>query len=373
MDLFVYGTLLSPDLMAAIAGPGPLVARPAALPGFAVHPIRDNVVPFIKSDSAAMADGVVWCDLTSAQKARLDTYEGAFGYVLKPVTVSAEGQDMPCHCYMPPEDIRGADGVWSLQEWEKTQLAPAVLAAEELFSHDPLPDHANLRRMWPMIEMRAWAKHRAQAAPARLRRTAAPDDVQIVGASPPQGAFYRLQALQLQHRRFAGDHSPVLAREAFMGADAAMVLPYDPVRGMVAVLEQFRVGPAARHDPNPWMLEPIAGIVDARETPAEAAIREVREEAGLEIVELKPAGRYYPSPGGSTDYFYAFVGLCDLPETSGYLGGLPEEAEDLRIHILPLEKAMALAETGEIATGPLLHLLYWLALHRDRFGAAAGT
>ncbi len=367
MDLFVYGTLLSPDLMAAVAGPGVLSMRPAVLPGYATRPIRNNVVPFITPGEAAQAEGAVWCDLTPDQKARLDAYEGAFGYELAPVTVLIDDQEVTCHCYMPPDDIRGADGVWSLHDWQETHLTPAVLTAEELFSHDPLPDAAALRRMWPMVEMRAWAKTRAgQAAPATLRRQATPDDFAVLDAAPPQGGFYRLQELKLRHRHFAGHYSPPLMREAFFGVDAALVLPYDRARGMVALVEQFRVGSAARRDPNPWMLEPIAGIVDARETPENAAIREAHEEAGLDIRHLEPAGRYYPSPGSSTDYFYAFVGLCDLPQISGYSGGLPEEGEDLRIHVLPLEQAMGLAETGEIAAGPLLHLLYWLTVHRER-------
>jgi len=168
------------------------------------------------------------------------------------------------------------------------------------------------------------------------------------------------------HQQFDGTRSHVLVREAFFGVDAAIVLPYDPVRDRVLLVEQARMGPAARRDPNPWMLEPIAGIVDARETPEDAALREAKEEAGLDVRHLEPAGHYYPSPGASTDHFYTYVGLCDLPMGASYLGGLPNEAEDLRLHPLSFEDAMALANTGEIETGPTLHLLYWLAFHRDR-------
>ncbi|WP_019955086.1 NUDIX domain-containing protein [Yoonia vestfoldensis] len=124
-----------------------------------------------------------------------------------------------------------------------------------------------------------------------------------------------------------------------------------------------------RHDPNPWMLEPVAGIVDARETPQEAALREAAEEAGVTIRHLVPAGEYYPSPGATTDYFYAYVGLCDLSAEAPYAGGLEAEAEDISLHTMSFDAAMALADSGEIATGPLLHLLYWLARHRDRLRA----
>ena len=162
-----------------------------------------------------------------------------------------------------------------------------------------------------------------------------------------------------------------MTREGFYGVDAALVLPYDPMRDRVLLVEQARVGPKLRRDPNPWMFEPIAGIVDARETPLQAALREAREEAALEDITMLPAGEFYVSPGATTDYFYAYTGLCDLAVDKPYLGGLPEEREDLRLHPMTFDTAMALADSGEIATGPALYLLHWLLRHRDRLRANA--
>ncbi|MEJ6401947.1 NUDIX domain-containing protein [Yoonia sp. 2307UL14-13] len=369
MDLFVYGTLRCHALMAAVAGSPDLYSQTAVLHDFAVVPVKNDVVPFVVPWQGATARGTLWRDLTAQQIARLTAYEGAFGYRLDDVTIQTDEGHVEAACFLPPDGIASGEGEWSLTDWEAAHLAPAILAADELFAHRPLPDDAALRRMWPMIENRAWAKHRAQAAPATVRHKAAENDFRIVAGHPPQGAFYRLQSLDVTHRRFDGERSHVLVREAFFAVDAALVLPYDPKRDKVALVEQARMGPAARRDPNPWMLEPIAGIVDARETPQDAAHREAKEEAGLDLRHLEPAAQYYPSPGASTDYFYAFVGLCDLPGSRPYTGGLPEEAEDLRIHPMPLSQAMQLAESGEIATGPLLHLLYWLALNKDRLAA----
>ncbi len=366
MDLFVYGTLRARDLMTAVAGSGQWVAIPASLPDFAVHTVADNVVPFISREQGAGANGIIWQDVTEAQCARLDLYEGAFGYTLEDVTVLTASGPRTAKCYMPPPDIAADPSPWSLADWEADHLAPALLAATELFSHDPLPSQAQLRSMWPMIEARAWSKHRAKAGPATTRYQAQPADFPILKARPPHGKFFRFQNIDVSHRTFASGQSVPHEREGFIGIDAAIVLPYDAARDRVLFVEQARLGPRLRHDPNPWMLEPVAGIIDAREAPEQAALRECREEAALDVKVLEPAGSFYVSPGASTDYFYTYVGLCDLPQTDPYLGGLPDEGEDLRLHPMSFDDAMTLADSGEIATGPALYLLYWVLRHKAR-------
>jgi nudix-type nucleoside diphosphatase (YffH/AdpP family) len=227
--------------------------------------------------------------------------------------------------------------------------------------------------MWPMIESRAWAKHRATAAPApaTLRHNPHPDEATIVAMRPPRGGFFRKQDFDVHHARFDGARSATLHREVFVAVDAALVLLYDPSRDMVLLVEQLRMGPLMRHDPNPWMLEPVAGIVDARETPVQAAHREALEEAGVTITHLEPISEFYASPGSSTDYFYTYIGLCDLPQTDPYFGGLADENEDIRLHPLSFDDALALADSGEIQVGPLVLMLNWLARHRDRLRAMA--
>lgn len=368
MDLFVYGTLRSRALMAAVAGPGAFVPVPAVLPDYDVMPLAGDIVPLIVPGEG-VAEGVIWEGVTAPQAARLSLYEGAFGYRLIAVVVRLPGgSSRDVQMYMPPESAVAGVGDWSLAEWEAGHLQPALFAAEELFLHDPLPDMAGLRRMWPMMEKRAWARHRAAvdgAAPADVRYAPARGDMVLLEKRPPKGAFFRIQDMDIQHRRFDGAVSDVLMREVFAGIDAVLVLPYDAVRDRVLLVEQARMGPVLRGDPNPWTLEPVAGMVDARETPLEAALRETEEEAGLVLDQLLPIAPFYPSPGSSTDYFHAYLGLCDLPQDAPYLGGLDDEAEDLRLHTLDFDRAMGLIESGEITAGPLIMMLYWLAIHRS--------
>jgi nudix-type nucleoside diphosphatase (YffH/AdpP family) len=204
-----------------------------------------------------------------------------------------------------------------------------------------------------------------------LRHSPARGDVTILADHGLWGEFFKLRRVTVAHKRFDGASSGPLPREGFIGTDAALLLAYDPAHETVLMVEQFRVGLALRQDANPWSLEPVAGIVDGGETPEDAARREAAEEAGIEAGALVPMFDFYPSPGASTDHFYCFATVTDLGPPRSYFGGLDAEAEDLRLHIVPLARALDLIETGEITAGPLITMLYWLDRNRARLASSA--
>jgi len=179
--------------------------------------------------------------------------------------------------------------------------------------------------------------------------------------------FFKLLRYRLRHRLFAGGISRELARESHERGDAAVVLPYDPARAEIVLVEQFRIGAVERAD-DPWLLEPVAGIVEAGEEPEGVARREAREEAGLELEDLIPIGVYYPSPGASSERCFAFVAKVDA-QSAGGLFGLAEHGEDVKAQVVPLATALAWLEAGRIGVASTLITLQWLALHRAELDA----
>ena len=371
MDLFVYGTLRHVPLFERVAGPGDGRAThgAATLPDHAVDRVEGTELPMLVPRDGAVAQGTVWSGLTADQRQRLDTYEIAFGFSLRPHWVTrTDGTRGMALVYVNPHTDQSAGQAWSFDRWHGLRAEVTCLAAEELLAHDPPLTAPELFRQWPMIGGRANAtlRARAMAGPATRRYQPQPGDHAVLPAKPLDGAFFKLAALDVTHRRFDGGQEGPLRREVLVGCDAALVLPYDRVRNRVLLVEQFRSGPARRGDPNPWSLEPVAGIVDAGETPEQAALREAEEEAGLTSVTLERMFGFYPSPGASTDYFTCFLGLTDLPGLDSYSGGLADEAEDLRLHVLPFDAALDLIDSGEITAGPLIAMLLWLLRHRVR-------
>ena len=82
-----------------------------------------------------------------------------------------------------------------------------------------------------------------------------------------------------------------VTRAAFVSGDAVTVLPYDPLRDRVLVVEQFRAGPQARGDAQAWQMEAIAGRIDPGETPeASGAAARRRKRRGWRWTTLLPRG-----------------------------------------------------------------------------------
>lgn len=178
--------------------------------------------------------------------------------------------------------------------------------------------------------------------------------------------FFSVEEHDLSYRKFNNQQSSILTRSALISSDAVIVLPYDPVNDRILLIEQFRSGPYVKGDKNPWVLEPIAGLIDEGETPESAGIREAQEEAHLEIKRLELVARSYPSPGISTEFFHQYIGIVELLDSSNLIAGLQSENEDIRSHIFEYEQFFEMIESGKVNVGPLILLGLWLSKNRTR-------
>ena len=373
-SLFLYGTLRYGPLLELVLGPGAdgLDLQEARLPGYAVHWGEGECFPLIVAREGALAEGLLVEGLSGEELARLDFYEGGFGYRLAPVRVETGGGPRDAQVYLPPEGGPRPGAPWDLDDWAAQWGELTLLAAEEgMRAFGRRPAEAVARR-FPSIRARANSRLNARrGGPATLRRDTRPGDVEIVGFSEPYAEFFAVEEYTLRYRQFDGSMGPAIHRAALVSCDAATVLPYDPARNRVLLIEQFRTGPFARGDAQCWSLEAIAGRIDPGETPEQTLRREALEEAGLEVGDLHLCHGYYPSPGAKTEFIYSYVAITDLPDSASGLGGLMHEGEDICVHLVSFDRAMALVESGEIGNAPLILSLQWLALNRERLRAGA--
>lgn len=186
-------------------------------------------------------------------------------------------------------------------------------------------------------------------------------DVRVLDDQTIWSGHYSMRKITLQHRRFAGGWSDPIVREVFERGDAVAVLPYDPVADSLVMIEQFRPG-AIRGADSPWMLELIAGVVEAGERDEEVAHREAMEEAACELGELVPIATVFPSAGACTEQVRLFCGRVNKAAVGG-LHGLQEEGEDILVHSVTRSDALQMLAENRIPNGHTLIALQWLQIH----------
>ncbi|MCW8884016.1 MAG: NUDIX domain-containing protein [Motiliproteus sp.] len=189
-------------------------------------------------------------------------------------------------------------------------------------------------------------------------------DLEILEREIGYQGFFRLDKLVLKHRLFEGGWSAPIKRELFIRDDAACILLYDPVKDAVVLIEQFRIG-CLKDPTSPWLLELIAGIIEPGESDEEVARRESQEEAGAEILDLVHICNYHVSPGGSQEYVHLMCAKVDSSGIGGY-HGLEHEGEDIRVTVVPRQKAYAAVESNRINNAPTIIALQWLQLNYDQ-------
>lgn len=190
-------------------------------------------------------------------------------------------------------------------------------------------------------------------------------DVKILERSEQYAGFFHLSTFRLRHTLYAGGWSEEITRELFHRGACVAVLPYDPVRNEVLLIEQFRIGALGQKDP-PWLTEIIAGGIEAGESPEAVAHREAGEEAGLTLRHLHRIGSFFTSPGGTGERVTLFVGLVAEPLAAG-LHGLAHEGEDIQSVVLPLDEAEKAVASGIVDSMIPAYAIQWLIAHRQLF------
>ncbi|HDR2158996.1 TPA: ADP-ribose diphosphatase [Enterobacter cancerogenus] len=198
----------------------------------------------------------------------------------------------------------------------------------------------------------------------KLPVTFAKNDVEIIARETLYSGFFSMDLYRFRHRLFNGEMSGEIRREIFERGHAAVLLPFDPVRDEVVLVEQIRIA-AYDTSESPWLLEMVAGMIEEGESVEDVARREAQEEAGLVVGRTKPVLSYLASPGGTSERLSIMVGEVDATTAEG-IHGLADENEDIRVHVVSREQAYQWVEEGKIDNAASVIALQWLQLHYER-------
>ncbi len=173
--------------------------------------------------------------------------------------------------------------------------------------------------------------------------------------------FFKMSEITLKYKKYDGGWSNEIKRELFGGAQVSAVLPYDPLKKEIILIQQFRPGTISKNCDN-YLDEIVAGIIDEGENPETAAKRECFEETGCEVKKLIPIQNYFPAPGSSESFYHLFLGEIETFKGKKIMG-LKTENEDILVKSYKLNEVREKLDSGKIINGLTLIALQWFFLN----------
>ena len=148
-------------------------------------------------------------------------------------------------------------------------------------------------------------------------------------------------------------------REVFERGDSAAALIHDIERDVIVLTEQFRMATYAK-GPG-YLIEAMAGSVEAGEDPEDCIRREMMEEVGYEAGKLTLIANGYASPGASSErifLYYAPVKTAALVDPQA--SGLAAEKEDVKRVEFTREDFLAKVDKAGFEDAKVMSLGFWL-------------
>lgn len=110
-----------------------------------------------------------------------------------------------------------------------------------------------------------------------------------------------------------------------------------PTPDEVILIRQYR------HAASRELVEIPAGTLHPGEDPRECAIRELEEEAGYRAANMVERGRFWTTPGFTTEFMYLYE-AAGLTKTQIH----PDEDEVIEVDIVSRTKALKMIDEGQI-------------------------
>ena len=147
-------------------------------------------------------------------------------------------------------------------------------------------------------------------------------------------------------------------REAYDRGNGAAILLYNKERGTVVLTRQFRMPTYVNGNEDGMMIEACAGLLDG-DNPEACIRKEVEEETGYQVTEVRKVFECYMSPGSVTEILYFFVGAYEDRMKVGEGGGADNETENIEVLEYPFKTALQMVVSGEIKDAKTMMLLQY--------------
>lgn len=150
------------------------------------------------------------------------------------------------------------------------------------------------------------------------------------------------------------------SREVYDRGNGATILLYNKHQASVILTRQFRLPTYVNGNESGMLIEACAGLLD-QDHPEDCIKREVEEETGYQVRDVKKVFEAYMSPGSVTEILHFFVAEYSNNQKSSAGGGVEEE--DIEVLEVKFDDALTMIEQGEIKDGKTIMLLQYAKIH----------
>ena len=147
-------------------------------------------------------------------------------------------------------------------------------------------------------------------------------------------------------------------REAYDRGNGAAILLFNKEKGTVVLTKQFRMPTYVNGNEDGMMIEVCAGLLDGN-NPEDCIRKEVEEETGYQVNDVRKVFECYMSPGSVTEILYFFIGAYEDRMKVGEGGGADDETENIEVLEYPFKMAFEMITSGEIKDAKTIMLLQY--------------
>ena len=154
-----------------------------------------------------------------------------------------------------------------------------------------------------------------------------------------------------------------ISRESYNRGNGTSVLLFNVEKQTVILTKQFRMPAYVNDEEDGMSIEVCAGALDKNEDPETCIIREIEEEVGYKVDEVKKVLECYMSPGAVTEKMYLFVAeyTDEMKVHSG--GGLESEDEEIEVLEIPFVEAIQMMNQNKIIDAKTQLLLQYAQIN----------
>jgi nudix-type nucleoside diphosphatase (YffH/AdpP family) len=174
--------------------------------------------------------------------------------------------------------------------------------------------------------------------------------------------WYTLNKFKFDYKKDDGSWE-TQEREAYDRGNGAAILLFNKKKGTVVLTKQFRMPTFVNGNEDGMMIEVCAGLLDG-DNPEDCIRKEVEEETGYHVTDVRKVFECYMSPGSVTEILYFFIGAYEDKMKISEGGGAADETENIEVLECSFEVAIQMITSGEIKDAKTILLLQFAQINR---------